>query len=67
MAAQTLAEVDREVFGECLAIAQQNAPGRGVAWRWCLALGYFRESKGRPPQFDVGRAWRQGPGAQEVA
>ena len=59
MAAQILAETDWVAFDCCLSIAQQNAPERGIAWRWCLALGYFREAKKRPPLFDVARAWRE--------
>ena len=61
---RAFAEIDWAAFGECLAIAQQNAPGRGLPWRWCLALGYFSEATGRAPRFDVGRAWRSCQGVQ---
>ena len=52
------AEIDWEVFFYCLTIAKRNAPRKGLPSHWCLALGYFREYKGREPQFDVGHAWK---------
>jgi hypothetical protein len=55
---KTTAEIDWQVFLHALEIAKENAPDNGLPSRWCLALGYFRDSKCREPRFDVGRAWK---------